>query len=104
MARAKDRCFIGVGSHVVALDVTTGSEIWRTKLKTSSYVTVSLIGNRVLAGAGGEVFCLEPTSGKILWRNRLKGLGHGLVAFSASEEAAIAMAAASSAAAAAAAS
>jgi outer membrane protein assembly factor BamB len=99
----KDRMFIGVGSHVVALDVNTGSEIWRTKLKTSSYVTVSLMGSKVLGGAGGEVFCLEPTSGKILWRNRLKGLGHGLVAFSSTEElTASAMAAASAAAAAAA--
>jgi outer membrane protein assembly factor BamB len=86
VARAKDRLFIGVGSHVVALDYSTGTELWRTKLKASSYVTVSLVGNRVLGGAGGEVFCLDASTGRILWHNRLKGLGHGVVSFSGSDE------------------
>jgi outer membrane protein assembly factor BamB len=87
LARARD-LYIGVGNHVVALDYATGTEKWRTKLKTSSVVTVAVIGNRIIAGAGGEVFSLDPSTGKIHWRNRLKGLGVGIVAFSSSDEAA----------------
>lgn len=84
MPRVKDHLFVGVGSHIVAIDAATGSEIWRTKLKTASFVTVALAGNRLFGGAGGEVFCLDPSSGAIIWHNRLKGLGVGLVSFSAS--------------------
>jgi outer membrane protein assembly factor BamB len=90
LARWRDQLLIGVGSHVVALDYATGTEKWRTKLKTSSIVTVVVIGGRIFAGAAGEVFCLEPSSGKILWRNRLKGLGVGVVSFSSSDGAAAA--------------
>jgi len=86
MAKLKDRLFVGVGSHLVAIDPATGTEIWRTKLKTASFVTVALAGNHLLGGAGGEVFCLDPSTGKIIWRNRLKGLGIGLVAFSSSTD------------------
>lgn len=83
MARAKSQLLvIGVGSHVVGLNADTGDELWRTKLKSSSFVTVLHEGNRVMAGAGGEVFCLDTRSGEILWHNKLKGLGLGTVAFS----------------------
>lgn len=88
MARAKSQpIVIGVGSHVVALNADTGDELWRTKLKSSSFVTVMHEGNRVMAGAGGEVFCLDARTGEILWHNKLKGLGLGTVAFSGSSEA-----------------
>ena len=90
MARWKDQLLIGVGSHVVSLDYATGTEKWRTKLKTSTIVTVVVVGGRIFAGAAGEVYCLEPSSGKILWRNRLKGLGMGVVSFSSSDGAAAA--------------
>jgi outer membrane protein assembly factor BamB len=33
MAQRNDHLFVGVGGHVVALDPSTGAEIWRTKLK-----------------------------------------------------------------------
>ena len=48
----EDRVIIGIGGHAVALDVATGTELWRTKLKSS---------------------------GVVLWQNKLKGLGLGLV-------------------------
>ncbi len=87
MAKAKpsDWLFIGVGGHAVALDPVTGTEIWRTKLKRSSFVTVSLFRGRIFAGAAGELFCLDPASGELLWHNRLKGLGLGVVAFQSSD-------------------
>jgi outer membrane protein assembly factor BamB len=72
---------IGVGGHAVAIDPTTGDELWRTKLKGSSFVTVRRGPGRVFAGTRGELFCLDEATGAILWRNRLGGLGYGLVAF-----------------------
>jgi outer membrane protein assembly factor BamB len=83
MAQLTDRQFIGLGGHVVAIDLASGTELWRTKLKGSDVVTLCLAGDRVLAGAGGELFCLDSSTGSILWRNRLKGLGTGILAFGA---------------------
>ena len=79
---------ISIGGHVVALDPATGVEFWRTKLKTSSFVTVRHEGVRVFAGAGGELFCLDAASGNIRWHNKLKGLGLSLVSFAAGTDAA----------------
>ena len=78
--------FIGIGSHVVAIDPNTGSELWRTKLKSSSFITLRHTGTRIFAGAAGELFCLDSASGQILWRNKLKSLGLGIIAFTSSEE------------------
>ena len=66
---------------MVALDRSTGSEVWRTKLKGSDFVNVALDGDLVLASARGQVFCLDASSGSVRWQNELKGLGLGLVAF-----------------------
>lgn len=83
----QDIVVIGIGGHAVAIDVTTGTEIWRTKLKSSDTVTIALSAGRVLAGTGGELFCLDRDTGQLLWHNKLKGLGLGLVAFGAAEDA-----------------
>jgi outer membrane protein assembly factor BamB len=71
---------IGINGHVIALSQETGEEIWRTKVKGSSFLTLLQTGERIFAGASGELFCLHPKTGEILWHNKLKGLGHGLVA------------------------
>ena len=81
----EDRVIIGIGGHAVALDVATGAELWRTKLKGSGVVIVSTLGKRALAATGGELFCLEPYTGRILWQNKLKGLGLGLVTLPGSD-------------------
>lgn len=86
MRQRSDRLFIGVGGHVVALDPATGTELWRTKLKGSSFVTIWHSGNQLFAGANGELFCIDPSAGNILWQNRLKGLGMGVVAFATGSE------------------
>ena len=80
MNDTNNRLFVGVGGYAVVIDSSSGAELWRTKLKASSFVTVWLSGNRLYSGAGGELFCLDPSTGTILWRNRLKGLGMGVVA------------------------
>jgi outer membrane protein assembly factor BamB len=98
----KEQClFIGIGSHVVAIRPSDGQEIWRRKLKMTSFVTVSAAGDIVYAGAAGELFCLDGTTGAVRWRNKLKGLGSGLISFAGASqvEVAVAMAAAQAAAA-----
>jgi outer membrane protein assembly factor BamB len=91
--------YIGVGGHVVAIHPGTGEEIWRRKLRASSFVTVQVIDDVVLAGAAGELFCLDAVTGTIRWRNRLKGLGMGLVALGGPSEVEVAAAMAAAAAA-----
>jgi outer membrane protein assembly factor BamB len=99
--RTRDNClYIGVGGHVVAINPGTGEEIWRRKLRASTFVTVQATGDVVLAGAAGELFCLDATTGTIRWRNRLKGLGTGLVALGGPSEIEVAAAMAAAAAAA----
>lgn len=93
MARLKSQSLVvGVGSHAVCINFDTGEELWRTKLKSSSFVTIHLDGARVLAGAGGELFCLDARSGSILWHNKLKGLGLGVVTFAGGPDAVVAAA------------
>jgi outer membrane protein assembly factor BamB len=92
MAKSDDLLCIGVGSHVVALSATTGNEIWRCKVKRSSFVTLCVRPNAIYAGSGGELFCIDPSTGSIRWRNKLDGLGLGLVSFGDGSTAAAAMA------------
>ena len=100
MARSSGALIIGIKGHAVRIDPSTGTELWRTKLKSSSYTTIAVDGSRAYAGSGGELFCLEVSTGRILWTNKLKGLGLGIVAIGGASDV---IAAASSAAAAAAA-
>ena len=71
--------FVGIRSSVIALDERSGTEVWRTKLKGSDFVSVLWDGESLLAANGGEVFRLEPKSGALIWQNPLKGLGRGVV-------------------------
>lgn len=83
MAKASS-IVIGIRSHLVCLDASTGQELWRTKLKGSQWVTVASLGDRVFGGAAGELFCLARDTGAHLWHNKLKGLGFGILALAAS--------------------
>lgn len=96
-SRKSDVVYIGVGSHVVALQASSGEELWRTKLKGTSYVTLHREGDVIFAGASGELFCLDASSGEIRWHNKLKGLGLGLVTFTSSDPTSAASAAAAAA-------
>jgi len=71
--------FIGVHGTVLALDKSTGTEIWRTELPGSDFVNVVVQDGDVFASTKGEVFCLRPEDGGIRWHNKLEGLGWGLV-------------------------
>jgi len=76
---ARDRVFVGISGHVVALEVTTGREVWRTKLSGRSFVTTGVSDGKVLAGTRGHLYALDPVTGAVLWENPMKGLGYGLI-------------------------
>ena len=77
----EDLMFIGIKGTVLALHRANGQEIWRTKLKSCSFVNVTHENDRIFASTLGEVFCLDAASGRVLWNNPLKGMGFGLVTF-----------------------
>jgi outer membrane protein assembly factor BamB len=70
---------IGIAGTVVALDRSTGQELWRTNLKGGDFTNVVLQDGDLFATTKGELFCLDPATGSIRWQNPLKGLGRGLV-------------------------
>jgi outer membrane protein assembly factor BamB len=82
MSIPKDVLYIGIGRHVVAIQMSTGQELWRTKLKMSaSYTTITVRPEGIFAGANGHLFCLDPATGAIRLRNALDGLGHSIISF-----------------------
>ena len=75
--------YVGLKSHVAAVDKRDGRTLWKTQLKgglTSgeSFVTVLVENGRVYAHTCGELFCLDARTGAILWNNGLPGLGYGI--------------------------
>jgi outer membrane protein assembly factor BamB len=85
MPRQPDRLlYVGIRTHVLAIDPSSGVEVWRTKLegqrmRTNDYVYLTLVGERLYATSSGELYCLEKTTGEVRWHNQLTGLGTGLV-------------------------
>ena len=76
---SNDIIFLGITSSVVALERSTGKELWRTKLKgAGGFATVLCDGRNVFAGSRGKFYCLD-LDGKLLWQNELSGLGYGLI-------------------------
>jgi outer membrane protein assembly factor BamB len=71
---------IGIKGTVLALERSTGAEVWRTQLKGMDFVNLALDGEQIMATTSGEVWCLDPRNGSVLWLNQLKGLGRGIVA------------------------
>lgn len=84
----KDFLVIGIGNHILAIDKSTGEEIWRTQLGQAAPLQISLHieDEKVFAGYFGRLYCLETRTGKILWKNNLRGLGNGLVAIKSVRE------------------
>jgi hypothetical protein len=72
--------YVGAGKHVAAIDVTTGQELWRTKLPEGAGAVCVMFSQGCLFASGmGHVYRLAPEDGRILWHNGLKGMGMGLV-------------------------
>ena len=69
--------YLGTKAHVACIDMLTGEEVWRTKIKSSSVISVVVEKGIVVAHARGSLFGLDKSSGVILWTNGLAGLGYG---------------------------
>ena len=69
--------FVGIAGTVVALDRTTGTEVWRSRLKNSDFVNVAILDGDLYASTAGELFCLHPATGGIRWQNPLKAASDG---------------------------
>ena len=76
--KPSDLVFIGIKGSVLALNRTTGGQVWATHLKGSDFVNLLVQNETLLASCHGEIFRLDPLTGKGLWHNPLKGFGTGL--------------------------
>jgi outer membrane protein assembly factor BamB len=56
---------IGIAGTVVALDRSTGREVWRSDLNGSDFTNVVLQDGDLFATTKGELFCLDPATGSI---------------------------------------
>ena len=71
--------YVGLKGTVMALDRSTGRELWRRPLKGSDLVNVILDDDELYAATKGELFRLDPRSGAVIWNNPMPGLGWGMV-------------------------
>ena len=78
--------FIGIKGYVLAIDRTTGKEIWTASLKGADFVNVVLDGDQLYAGSRGVLYRLDPATGEILWENGLTGMGWGVVSIAQSAD------------------
>jgi len=81
---SSSKVFLGVHGEVIALDRTTGQEVWHAKLTGGDFVNLLLDQDRVIATTKGKAFCLDAATGQLLWRNDLPGLGFGLISIATS--------------------
>jgi outer membrane protein assembly factor BamB len=77
--KPSDLVFVGIKGSIVALDRSSGQQVWAAHLKGSDFVNVVVQNGVILASCHGEVYCLDPLTGNGLWHNPLKGFGLGLV-------------------------
>ena len=73
----REAAYLGVKGSVAAIEVSTGMELWRCKLRTSTVTNVVVAGESILVYANGYLFGLKAATGEILWENGLEGLGYG---------------------------
>ena len=79
MTAGTDTIFVGIKGEVLALERSTGTTQWRSELKGSDFVNVTLHGGDLFAASKGRLYRLDPGSGAILWCNELPGLGWGVM-------------------------
>lgn len=77
MATHSDRVFVSSGKSVIALDRSTGKELWRfdDKWPVRFPVTVDTTTGAVYHGSsdrGGFIYALDGASGREIWRHKLE--------------------------------
>ena len=79
MTMGADTIFVGIKGAVLALERSSGTTQWRSELKGSDFVNVTLHDGDLFAASKGRLYRLDPGSGAILWCNELPGLGWGVM-------------------------
>lgn len=72
--------FVGLGKRVIALEKTTGREVWEWTCPRAfgQNVTMLVEDGQVFVSANGYLYCLNAGTGRQMWENPLKGRGVGL--------------------------
>ena len=73
--------FVGLNSHVAALDRRYGTMVWQWKAPKpkGGYVSLLLVDERdLIASVNGYTYCLDPRTGQQQWANDLPGFGVGV--------------------------
>jgi outer membrane protein assembly factor BamB len=66
---------LGTKGSVVAMDRTTGAQLWAVHLKSAGFVSVIADQSKVFAHTSGEVYCLDLFTGTGVWNDSLRGFG-----------------------------
>src|SRR5262245_32107887 len=66
---SNDLLLIGsVDSHLHALDLQTGKEVWKQDLGGHVLSKPLVFADKIFVGGGKDFYCLNPKNGAILWR------------------------------------
>ena len=78
---AEGRCFCcGFDGYVTALDVVSGTLLWRKRLARRLYSAPLPTPAGLIVGADEYAFCLHPDSGRVEWIARVEGQVRGRIA------------------------
>lgn len=78
--RVDQYLFVGLGKRVIALEKTTGREVWEWTCPRAfgQNVTMLVEEGDVFVSANGYIYCLDGNNGRQKWENPLKGRGVGI--------------------------
>jgi len=87
MADINNLVFVGLNSHVAALDSNTGETVWEWRAPkpiSRGYVSLLVLNEqRLIVSINGYTYCLDPSCGKARWYNELAGFGSGVTSIAA---------------------
>ncbi len=74
-----DLVFTGFNNRIAALHRDTGDIVWQwTAPSGSTYTSLLLDGDRLIACVHGYMYALEAATGRQLWANPMSGFGYGV--------------------------
>ena len=87
MADIKQLVFLGLNSHVAALDRNTGETVWEWRAPkpiSRGYVSLLVLdAQHLIVSINGYSYCLDPLCGQARWFNELAGFGSGVTSIAA---------------------
>jgi hypothetical protein len=79
--------FVGLNSHVAALDRNTGETVWEWRAPkpiSRGYVSLLVLdAQHLIVSINGYSYCLDPLCGQARWFNELAGFGSGVASIAA---------------------